>query len=458
MFKMTAFKETIITGKNQLIDYFKAGNKPENQWGIGTENEKFLFRTADFNRLDYYSNPGIKVILEYLQQNGWMPVQEYGQLIGLTADGASISLEPGGQFELSGKNFRTVHETYEETSRHFQDIKVLCRQFGVFCLPMGFDPLWKRSDIPWMPKQRYRIMRDYMPKKGTLGQDMMTRTATIQVNLDYCNEQDMVDKMRIAQAIQPIVTALFANSPFTEGKPNGYQSYRAHIWDDTDPDRCGFQDFIFDPDFSFERWVDYLLDVPMYFIVRDRNYIPLRGVTFRQFMSTKTNQPTMEDWETHVSTVFPDVRLKKYIEMRGADASCQKHIAALAAFWVGLLYNEESKQKTLDLIANWPVKAMKDIRSQVPVKGLKAYNTEINVREAAQQLIKLAAIGLTARAAKLNIDPENCYLEPLRLIIDSGQTQAERILDSYRTSYQSDLLKLIRDWQKRQIESCPCEC
>ena len=262
-------KLTEINPVTRLAAYFEKGNKPAEAWGIGTEHEKFLYNASDLKRLDYFSFPGIRIILDHMQENGWEPVIEKGNMIGLRKNGASISLEPGGQFELSGRNFRTVHETFEETQRHFDELKSICRKFGVFSLALGFDPLWEREDMPWMPKERYARMRDYMPLKGNLGLDMMTRTATIQVNLDYASERDMVKKMRVSQALQSIVTAIFANSPFSGGKPNGYLSYRAKVWEDTDPDRCGFLPFIFDEGFGFERYTDYLLDVPMYFIVRD---------------------------------------------------------------------------------------------------------------------------------------------------------------------------------------------
>ncbi|MDF1551304.1 MAG: glutamate-cysteine ligase family protein, partial [Bacteroidales bacterium] len=285
---MIASIDTIeIVNKSQLIEYFLSGNKPKSAWGIGTEHEKFLYHRPDLKRLAYDSKPGIQEILKHLMATDWLPIYENGNLIGLKKDGASISLEPGGQYELSGKNIKTIHDTYEETKKHFDELKLISSKFDVLNMALGFDPLWSREAMPWMPKKRYEIMKAYMPTKGNMGLDMMTRTATIQVNLDYENEKDMIRKMRVAQAIQPIATALFANSPFTDGKPNGYLSFRSQVWEHTDPDRCGFLPFIFDDDFSFERWTDYLLDVPMYFIYRDGGYIPSNNITFREFMNGK---------------------------------------------------------------------------------------------------------------------------------------------------------------------------
>jgi glutamate--cysteine ligase len=439
-------KQIEITNKNQLIEYFVSGNKPKTEWGIGTEHEKFLCHGDGFGRLAYDSNPGIKQILEHLMSSCWQPILENGNLIGLKKDGASISLEPGGQYELSGKNIKTIHHTYEETKRHFDELKEISAKFNVINLALGFDPLWKREEMNWMPKKRYKFMRAYMPTKGNLGLDMMTRTATIQVNLDYQDEADMIKKMRVAQAIQPIATALFANSPFSEGKPNGYLSYRSHVWDDTDPDRCGFLSFIFDSDFGFERWTDYLLDVPMYFIYRNGDYIPSGNITFRQFMEGKHHlKPLMTDWETHVSTVFPDVRLKQFIEMRGADASCCNHISALSAFWVGLLYDEEALNCVSNYIKGWSIKSMKEIRDQVPKLALNAEYQDLNVKDIARDLIKISSGGLSRRKLALGIEDESKYLEPLVRIAETGKTQAEKLLDAYHNKWNKNICVVLKN-------------
>ncbi|MGV8095558.1 MAG: glutamate--cysteine ligase [Mangrovibacterium sp.] len=451
-----AAKLTDIHPEVQLVEYFEKGIKPAEAWTIGTEHEKFLYRASDLKRLDYSSFPGIRTILDHMQKNRWKPKTEKGNIIALQKDGASITLEPGGQFELSGRNFETVHETFMETERHFKELKAICREFGVFSLALGSDPLWELDDMPWMPKERYAFMRAYMPSRGSMGLDMMTRTATIQVNLDYGSERDMVLKMRVAQALQPIVTAIFANSPFSGGKPNGYLSYRAKVWDHTDPDRCGFLPFIFDEGFGFERYADYLLDVPMYFIIRDGNYIPAGNMTFREFITGKHElTPVMQDWETHVSTAFPDVRLKQFIEMRGADGSCVHHIAGLAAFWVGLLYDSDSLDEAYTLIRGWDVETMQEVRAKVPREGLKAVSGNINTGQAAKELVRIASSGLTRRSRMLGIEDENVYLEPVREIAETGITQAEHHLRNYYERWDEDVTKLVSSWPKLH---CSCEC
>ena len=448
-------KETEIQHKSQLIDYFEQGSKPSEKWGIGTENEKFLFYKRDNKRLDFSA---INEIFTQMRENGWQPVREGKKTIGLRKRGASITLEPGGQLELSGENFRTVQETFRETRKHFEELNAICRKLGFFSLPLGVDPLTTRSEVPWVPKERYRWMKNYMPGKGALGLEMMTNTASIQVNLDYSGEADMVKKMRVAQALQPVVTALFANSPFSSGKPNGYLSYRAHIWNYTDPDRCGFLPFIFDEGFGFERWVDYLLDVPLYFIYRNGEYFSSKGMTFREFFQGKHSlKPTMEDWELHISTVFPDVRLKQFIEMRGADAGCVIHIAALAALWVGLLYNGRSLEEAHELISGWDVGTMLEMRSQVPKKGLNAESGNMHAGKVAKQIYRIALEGLIRRSESSDIPDEGRFLAPLWELAESGITQAEQLLRRYNDNSGKDLADIVYTWQKVQMQNCPDE-
>ncbi len=447
-------KKAELTHKSQLIDYFERGSKPPEKWGIGTENEKFLFSRNDFKRLAFDEETGIVDILAQMQKDGWHPVFEGKKTIGLQKNGASITLEPGGQFELSGENFKTIQETYHETRRHFQELNEICREYHLFSLPMGVDPLSNLADVPWVPKERYRWMRNYMPGKGELGLEMMANTASIQVNLDYASEADMVKKMRVSQALQPIVTAIFANSPFSNGKPNGYLSYRSHIWNHTDPDRCGFLPFIFHNGFGFERWVDYLLDVPMYYIYREGRYLPANGLTFKEFFEGKhALKPTLEDWELHVSTVFPDVRLKQFIEMRGADASCISNIAALSALWVGLLYDSQSLEEAHELISGWNIDTVQEVRSQVPVKALKAASGNLHAGEISKQIFRLASDGLTRRAEQRGIENENRFLGPVRQITETGVTLAEELLQRYKNDRES-LPEMVYNWQEEQIPKC----
>lgn len=448
---MTINNHTEINSKSQLIDYFEKGNKPLEQWGIGTEHEKFLYRKDNLQRLGHDTKPGIEQVMHQMKKNGWEPITEKGNIIALKKDGASITIEPGGQFELSGKNFGNIHQTYCETRRHFEDLSKICKEINAITLALGFDPIQPRHAMPWMPKERYRIMKAYMPQKGNLGLDMMTRTATIQVNLDYQSEDDMVKKMRVAQALQGITTALFANSPFTEGKPNGYLSYRAKVWDDTDPDRCGFLPFLFEQGFGFERWTDYLLEVPMYFIFREGRYIDSQKMTFRDFMNGKHSlKPTMEDWETHVSTVFPDIRLKRFIEMRGADASCVSYIAALSAFWVGLLYDQDALDEAWKITQTWDIKDILEIREQVPKLALKARSGSLMARETARRMIAISAAGLARRSKNLNIEDEGKYLAPIVEIAESGITQAEKHLQKYHNEWKGDISRLMQCWPQAE--------
>ena len=326
-----------IRHRQQLIDSLASGSKPKSAWRIGTEHEKFGFRLDDVRPLTWEGEQGIGTLLEGLTRFGWQRVSENGKLIALSRDGASVTLEPAGQFELSGAPLETIHQTCVEINSHLREVKSVADGMGVGFLGMGFQPKWRREDMPWMPKGRYAIMRRYMPTVGKLGLDMMTRTCTVQVNLDFADEADMVRKFRTSLALQPVATALFADSPFTEGKLNGYLSYRSHIWTDTDPDRTGMLDFVFDESFGFERYVDYLLDVPMYFSYRDGVYHDLAGQSFRTFMRGELEPmpgvlPTMSDWSDHMTTAFPEVRLKKFLEMRGADGGPWNRLCALPAF------------------------------------------------------------------------------------------------------------------------------
>ena len=353
--------ESPVTDRRELVEYIAGGARPDPaDWRIGTEHEKFGFRLDDLRPPTFDGERGIEALLTGMQRFGWDPVQESvdgmpARTIALLRDGASVTLEPAGQLELSGAQLETIHQTCCEVERHLKEVRSVADELDLGFLGMGFQPKWRRDEMPWMPKGRYRIMRDYMPKVGSLGLDMMTRTCTVQVNLDFGSEADMVKKFRVSLALQPVATALFADSPFTEGKPNGYLSYRSHIWTDTDPGRTGMLDFVFEDGFGYERYVDYLLDVPMYFSYREGKYIDLSGRSFRGFMDGKLDalpgaRPTLRDWSDHMTTAFPEVRLKKYLEMRGADGGPWNRLCALPAFWVGLLYDDASLDAAWDLV------------------------------------------------------------------------------------------------------------
>jgi glutamate--cysteine ligase len=366
-----------VESKAELVEFLAGGEKVKADWRIGTEHEKFGFDLQSLRPLPYDGDRGIRAMLEGLTRFGWERVEEAGNLIALKRAGASITLEPAGQFELSGAMLKDIHETCCETSNHLKEVKEVGDELGVGFLGMGFQPKWAQADMPWMPKGRYQIMRDYMPKRGSLGLDMMTRTCTVQVNLDYSSEADMAKKFAVSLALQPIATALFADSPFTEGKPNGFVSTRSNVWTDTDPDRTGLLPFVFEPGFGYERYVDYLLDVPMYFVYRDGRYIDAAGQSFRDFMAGKLpaypgHKPTLSDFSDHFTTAFPEVRLKRYLEMRGADGGPWNRLCALPAFWVGLLYDQTALDAAWDVVKHWTLPERERLRAEAPRLGFHA--------------------------------------------------------------------------------------
>ena len=422
-----------IENRNDLLEYMASGSRPKEEWRLGTEHEKFGFTTDDLRPLPYEGKRSISAILAGMAEKyDWDPVLENGLPIALTdKTGASITLEPGGQLELSGALLDSIHDTCQEVNTHLRQVKSIAEPLGIAFLGMGFIPKWTREEMQWMPKGRYRIMRNYMAKVGSLGQDMMSRTCTVQVNLDFSSEADMVQKFRVALALQPIATALFANSPFTEGKPNGYRSYRSRIWEDTDPDRTGMLPFVFEDGMGFERYVEYMLDVPMYFIYRDGRYNDVSGLSFRDFMAGKLpgfvgEKPTIKDWEDHLTTAFPEVRLKKFLEMRGADGGPWGQLCALPAFWVGLLYHAPALEAAWEMTRHWTMSERLQLRHNVPRQGLSASVQGRSVQSLARELVHLAGDGLSARG-RLNSsgDNETGFLEPLVKTAESGLSPAD---------------------------------
>jgi glutamate--cysteine ligase len=440
-----------ITDRRQLVEWFEAGCKPKPRWRIGTEHEKFCFRLSDLRRLPYEGPDGIGALLTGLQRFGWTGVEEDGRVIALTQDDGAITLEPGGQFELSGAPVRTIHETCAEVHTHLHQVKEVAAELGIGLIGLGFDPKWRREDISWMPKGRYKIMRDYMPKRGGLGLDMMLRTCTVQVNLDFASEADMVRKFRTSLALQPVATALFANSPFKEGRPNGFLSYRSHVWTDTDPDRTGILPFVFEPGMGFERYVDYLLDVPMYFVYREGRYLDASGQSFREFLKGKLpaapgETPTTGDFADHVTTVFPEVRLKRYLEMRGADGGPWRRLCALPALWVGLLYDEDALAAAEELTADWTLADHRHLRREVPRLGLKTPFRGGTVQDLARRVVAISAQGLARRATATGYGKdETVFLDTLMEIAESGVTPAEEMLQLYRTRWQESVDPVFRE-------------
>ncbi|XP_022929020.1 glutamate--cysteine ligase, chloroplastic-like [Cucurbita moschata] len=415
--------------KEDLVAYLASGCKPKEKWRIGTEHEKFGFEVGTLRPMKYDQIAGL--LNGIAERFDWEKIMEGDNIIGLQQGKQSISLEPGGQFELSGAPLETLHQTCAEVNSHLYQVKAVAEEMGIGFLGMGFQPKWRREDIPIMPKGRYEIMRNYMPKVGSLGLDMMFRTCTVQVNLDFDSEADMIKKFRVGLALQPIATALFANSPFTEGKPNGYLSMRSQIWTDTDNDRSGMLPFVFDDSFGFEKYVDYALDVPMYFVYRNKKYIDCSGMSFRDFMAGKLAPvpgqfPTLTDWENHLTTIFPEVRLKRYLEMRGSDGGPWRRLCALPAFWVGLLYDEDSLQNILDITADWTTEERQMLRNKVPKTGLNTPFRDGLVRHIAQDIVKIAKDGLERRGFK-----ESGFLNEVTEVARTGVTPAEKLLELY---------------------------
>jgi glutamate--cysteine ligase len=438
-----------IESRDDLLALFARGEKPQERWRIGTEHEKFVYRIADHRAPSYDEPGGIRDLLAAMTRFGWRPIEEDGKVIALTGKDGAISLEPAGQLELSGAPLDSLHETCREAGRHLAQVKEVGEELGLCFLGLGMWPDKSRADLPVMPKGRYRIMLDYMPKVGSLGLDMMLRTCTIQVNLDYASEADMAQKFRVGLALQPLATALFANSPFTDGKPNGYRSFRSHIWSDTDPARTGMLPFVFEDGFGYERYLDYALDVPMYFVYRDGRYIDVAGRSFRDFLAGRLpelpgERPLRSDFTDHLSTIFPEVRLKSYLEMRGADGGRWGRICALPAFWVGLLYDQDAAAAAWDVVKHWRLEDRQRLRDAVPREGLEARAPDgESLQDFGRRILVIAESGLAARA-RLNGsgDNETGFLDPLREILASGETPADRLLRLYHGEWRGDMSRI----------------
>jgi glutamate--cysteine ligase len=431
---------TPIERRDELVAWISSGMKPKSQFRIGTEHEKFGFTLEGHRPVPYEGPRGIRALLEGMQHLlGWDPIMEGPNIIGLydVTGGGAISLEPGGQFELSGAQVETVHQTSRELMAHLAQVREVAQPLRIGFLGLGMTPNWTRADMPKMPKGRYKIMTGYMPKVGKFGLDMMYRTCTVQTNLDFSSEADMIKKLRVSLALQPVATALFANSPFTEGKPNGFLSFRSEIWRDTDNDRAGMLPWAFEPGMSFERWVDYALDVPMYFIKHDDEYVDVSGRSFRDLMAGKLPgmpgvRATISDWANHLSTIFPEVRLKRYLEMRGADSGPLRNLLALPAFWVGLLYDDASLDAAWDLVKTWTAEERQQLRDDVPRLGLAAKVRNSTVFELAAEVLKYARTGLARRKYfDVSGHDETRYLEVIEDRLARGTTSAQELLDKY---------------------------
>jgi glutamate--cysteine ligase len=444
-----------IEHRDQLAEYIATGEKPREDWRIGTEHEKFGYDKAGKLPLPYEGDCSIKAMLTGLAERfGWDPVLEQGKIIGLQKGLANVSLEPGGQLELSGAPLETIHQTCDEVNQHLAEVKSVADDMGAGFIGLGAAPIWHQDQMPMMPKGRYALMNDYMTRVGTLGRQMMFRTCTVQVNLDFATEADMVQKLRVALALQPVATALFANSPFLDDKPNGMKSWRSHIWQNLDDARTGMLPFAFEDGFGYEAWVDYVLDVPMYFVYRDGKYINALGQSFRDFMNGKLpalpgEVPTLSDWADHMTTVFPEARVKKFIEMRGADGGPWRRLCALPAFWVGLTYDQGALDAAWDLVKGWDHETREGLRRGAAKSALQAEVNGIRMHDLAREVVAIAEAGLKSRArpgAGGLVPDETHFLNALRESLDSGKVPADELLEKYHGEWAGDLTRIYAEY------------
>ncbi|MGK7759829.1 glutamate--cysteine ligase [Marinovum algicola] len=441
----------VIERHEQLAEYLAAGCKPKENWRIGTEHEKFGYCKDTLKPLPYEGARSIEAVLSGLRdRHGWAPVTEGGKLIGLEKDGANVSLEPGGALELSGAPMETIHQTCDEVNVHLREVKDIADEIGVGFIGLGAAPEWQHDQMPLMPKGRYKLMDAYMGKVGTMGRAMMRRTCTVQVNLDFGSEADMVQKMRVAIALQPVATALFANSPFFEGRKNGHKSWRSRIWRDLDDARTGMVPFVFDDGFGFERWVQYALDVPMYFVYRDGEYIDALGQSFRDFLKGELpalpgEKPLMSDWADHLTTLFPEARVKKFIEMRGADGGPWRRLCALPAFWVGLTYDQGALDAAWDLVKDWDAETREALRVAASVGGLAAEAGGVKMHDLAREVLAISEVGLVARGRAGSgglVPDETHFLNALRESVESGKVPADELVEQFEGDWGGDLSRI----------------
>jgi len=450
-------KSPPVRSRDELVAWIAAGEKPKDDWRIGTEHEKFVFQTETLRPVPYEGNRGIRALMEHMMARyDWDPIKEGDNIIALKRPdgeaGGTISLEPGGQFELSGAPLRTLHETADETQQHLNEVLDVGEDLGIGFLGVGFSPKWTLAETPHMPKQRYAVMTRYMPTVGKRGLDMMYRTATIQVNLDFGSEADMVKKLRVSLALQPIATAIFASSPFTEGRLNGMKSLRSEVWRETDPRRTGMLPFVFEDGMGYERYVEYALDVPMYFVYRAGRYIDVAGASFRDFMEGRLaalpgEQPTEEDWSDHLTTLFPEVRMKRFLEMRGADGGRWPRICALSAFWVGLLYDEAALDAAWDMVKTWTAEERNELRAAVPRLALAAPFRDTNVQELARTALRISHMGLkNRRQINAKSQDETIYLAPLQRLVAAGRTVADELIERFEGPWHGNIDHIFEEF------------
>ncbi len=444
-----------IERHEQLAEYLAAGCKPREDWRIGTEHEKFGYSKNTHLPLPYDGPCSIRAMLEGLRDRfGWAPVMEGGHIIGLEKDGANVSLEPGGQLELSGAPLENIHQTCDEVNAHLREVQEVADTIGAGFIGLGAAPEWTHEQMPLMPKGRYKLMDAYMGRVGTHGRQMMRRTCTVQVNLDFASEADMVQKLRVALALQPVATALFANSPFFEGQPNGHKSWRSRIWRSLDDARTGMLPFVFEDGMGFERWVQWVLDVPMYFVYRDGKYVDALGQSFRDFLKGKLpalpgEKPTLSDWADHLTTVFPEARVKRFIEMRGADGGPWRRLCALPAFWVGLTYDQGALDAAWDMVKGWDADTREALRVGASVDGLQARTGKLKMHDLAREAVAIADAGLRARARPGSggmVPDETHFLNALKDSVETGMVPADELLERYHGEWDGDLDRIYDEF------------
>ncbi len=444
-----------IERHEQLAEYLAAGCKPREDWRIGTEHEKFGYSKNTHLPLPYDGPCSIRAMLEGLRDRfGWAPVMEGGHIIGLEKDGANVSLEPGGQLELSGAPLENIHQTCDEVNAHLREVQEVADTIGAGFIGLGAAPEWTHEQMPLMPKGRYKLMDAYMGRVGTHGRQMMRRTCTVQVNLDFASEADMVQKLRVALALQPVATALFANSPFFEGQPNGHKSWRSRIWRSLDDARTGMLPFVFEDGMGFERWVQWVLDVPMYFVYRDGKYVDALGQSFRDFLKGKLpalpgEKPTLSDWADHLTTVFPEARVKRFIEMRGADGGPWRRLCALPAFWVGLTYDQGALDAAWDMVKRWDADTREALRVGASVDGLQARTGKLKMHDLAREAVAIADAGLRARARPGSggmVPDETHFLNALKDSVETGMVPADELLERYHGEWDGDLDRIYDEF------------
>lgn len=437
----------LVESEAQLVEFMASGEKPSAEWRVGTEHEKIGLLAESLRPIPYEGSRSIHAVLEGIARaDGWERITEGGFLIALAKGGASITLEPGGQLELSGAPLRTIHETCHEFHSHLDCVRRVSGPLGILWLSLGINPIHEVDEIPRMPKGRYEVMRRYLPTQGELALHMMHLTATVQANLDYASEADMASKMRTAMGISPIVSAIFANSSLSEGKPNGFISRRMHIWRHTDPGRCGLLPFVFEADFGYAQYVEWALDVPMFFVYRDGHYLPSHGASFRHFMERGMDgqRPTQDDWELHLTTLFPEVRLKRFLEVRGTDAVPAGLICALPALWKGVLYDEEACSAAWALVAErsfaWREAALEEVARQ----GLAAEVEGVKILGLARELVAIAREGLRRIGHAGQRDPdETGYLDPIDPFLEAGRSPGREILEHWEGAWSHSMPRLI---------------